>query len=346
MIPTTLPRSRFIKSFQWSGEQVPYADLEVKGDSFPFTWAEDDVLYTSAGDPLWGETKDGLDVEKFIGGPLDYKIEKINHMNEYRGWGGDGPKPTGMICVEGVLYFAVQNMLKAKKAPFSLISQHGSDVHIIYSTNKGGFWVPAFGNIKAPMFPGHHFGGMVFINFGKNNANARDRYVYAASPDQWDNGSNVRLGRVPADSIVRREAWEFLCAWTPAGEPAWSYDVAEAIPILSLHRQISQPEMVYVAGINRYLFLTWRLHTDFSGDDGTDLLILESPEPWGRFSVVHAEEYWEGREMNPYCPKIPLKWMDPSGRSGYVQYSGSWTARGQKANLYRSHVRPFKLELF
>jgi hypothetical protein len=343
--PTTLPRSTYIKSFQWTGERISYPDLEVKGDSFPMTWADDDQIYTSAGDPLWGETIDGLDVEMFSGGPTDYKITKRNPMNEYRGWGGNGPKPTGMICINGVLYLAVQNMRRAQKAPFSLLSQHGSDAHIIYSFNQGGFWIPAFENIKEVMFPGPRFGGPVFINFGKNNANARDEYVYAVSPEQWDNGSNLRIGRVAADSIMRREAWEFLASWGPTGEPAWHHDLNEAIPILSLHRQLGLPEMAYLGGIKRYLLFTWTLHKDFSGDDGTDLLILESPEPWGPFSVVHFEEYWEGKEFNPYCPKLPLKWMAADHRSGWLQFSGSWSPNGQKKNYYRSHVRPFRLEL-
>jgi hypothetical protein len=32
------------------------------------------------------------------------------------------------------------------------------------------------------------------VNFGRNNAGARDGYAYAVSTDQWDNGSpGVRL---------------------------------------------------------------------------------------------------------------------------------------------------------
>ena len=64
----------------------------------------------------------------------------------------------------------------------------------------------------------------------------------------------MRLGRVPADNIVRREAWEWVCAFTHAGAPAWSGDLDEAIPVLSLHRTLGMPEIVYLAGIERYLF--------------------------------------------------------------------------------------------
>jgi hypothetical protein len=101
----------------------------------------------------------------------------------------------------------------------------------------------------------------------------------------------------------------------------------------------------YLAGIERYLLLTWRLHEDFCPDAGTDLGILDAPQPWGPFSLVHAEEYWEGRESNPYCPRLPLKWMDADGLTGWRQFSGSWGPAAQKAGYYRSNVRPFRLTL-
>jgi hypothetical protein len=326
-----LPHSTFFAGLEWLGERIPYPEAEKKGDTFPMTWADDDEIYTSAGDPLWGETTSGLDVEKFSGGPTDYKISKVHPMNDYLGWGGDGPKPSGMICVDGILYLAFQNMLRARKAPYSLLSQHGSDAQVVYSPNKGLFWIPTLANIPVPMFPGHKFGGPAFVNFGQNNANARDGYVYAVSSDQWDNGSNLRVGRV--------------CAFTPSGEPAWSFDLNEAVPVLSLHRWLSIPEMVYLAGVQRYLLFTWRLHQDFSPDQGTDLLVFESPEPWGPFSLVHYEEYWEGKAYNPYCPRLPLKWMEADGVTGWLQFSGSWGPEGQKAGFYRSNVRPFRLKL-
>jgi len=345
-----MSRSSVISGLEWTAARIPYPDAAIKGDTYPMTWGDDDEIYTSAGDPLWGETHDGLDVERFSGGPTDYKITKINSMNDYRGWGGNGPKPSGMICVGGILYLAFQNLRGNQKAPYSLFSQHGSDAHIVHAVcNNSGHgvssWVPALANIAAPMFPGNKFGGPSFINFGRNNANARDDYVYAVSSDQWDNGSNLRLGRVPNDSIVRGEAWEWVCAFAPSGEPAWSHDLDASIPILSMHRWLGLPEMVYLASLRRYLLLTWRLHKDFSGDDGTDLIVLDAPEPWGPFSLVHVEEYWEGRAYNPYCPRVPLKWMDHNGTSGWMQFSGSWSTAGQKAGYYRSNVRPFRLKL-
>jgi len=338
-----IPKSTFIKNFQWAGERIPYPAADIKGDTYPMTWGPDDEILVSSGDPLWGETKDGLDIERFTGGPTDYTITKVNQMNDYRGWGGDGPKPTGMICVDGVYYLAFQNMLGAKKPPHNLLSQHGSDAHIVYTKNPGQFWIPTLQTVQEPMFKGHTFGGPAFINCGKNNENAPDPYIYAVSSDQWDNGSNLRLGRVPSDSIMRPAAWQFVSAFDGAGGPVWNHNLNEAIPVLSLHQSIGAPEMVYIAAIDRYLLLTWRLHSDFSPTDGTDLLIMEAPKPWGPFALVHFEEYWEGKAYNPYCPRVPLKWMAADGLSGYIQFSGSWGGEGQQNGYYRSNVRAFSL---
>jgi hypothetical protein len=339
-----LPQSSVIKGFRWLGERIARSDPNTHGDTYPMTWGQDDEIYTAAGDPLWGDKRDGLDFEKFSGSPTDYKITQLNPMKDYTGYGGNGPKPCGMIQVEGILYLAFQNMLRLKTPAYGTRSQHGSDAHIVYNRfydGKPGDWIPALANVTQPMFAGSAFGGPAFVNFGKNNANARDKYVYAVSSDQWDNGSNLRLGRVPSDSIFRREAWEWVTALSATGEePAWTRNLDQAVPILSLHRYIGLPDMVYLAGIKRYLLLTWRLHTDFSGNDGTDLLILDAPEPWGPFSLVHFEEYWEGKEITPYCPRLPLKWIERDGRTGWVQFSGSWEAPQKH---YNSHVRKFEL---
>jgi len=347
------PQSKLIKGIEWQGDRIPYPERDIWGDTYPMTWADDDRIYTSSGDPGWGESIDGLDIETFDGGPENYKITKINHMNDYKGFGGNGPKPSGMICVRGNLYFAFQNFYGLQAPPFSDVCQHGSDAVIIASNSlptiwKGISWTPAFSNITEPTFPGYKFGGPAFINFGKDNENARDDYVYAVSSDQWDNGSNLRIGRVPNDRIIRRDSWEWVCSFDMFGQPAWSSDLNESIPVLSAHRSLGLPEMVYLASIERYLLFIWKLHKDFSPYDGTDLIIFESPEPWGSFSLVHYEKYWEGKEFNPYCPRLPLKWIEPDGINCWLQFSGSWGPGVSipdelSIGYYRSNVRPFKL---
>jgi hypothetical protein len=344
-----VPRSTVIKGIEWLSERLPYPDMAVTGDSYPLTWADDDALYTSSGDPMWhGCMKDeGLDLEKIEGCPPHHRISRVNDMYGYRGFGGSGPKPSGMICVGGVLYFAVQNLLGMKPPAHGEKCQHGSDAHIIVSRDHGKTWTPNLRDIKTPMFPGHLFGGPTFINYGKDNEGARDAYVYAVSGDQWDNGSELRLGRVPADRITEKEAWEWVGSLTGAGAPRWTNDLTQSIPILRWDRHIGIPDMMYLGGIKRYLLLTWRLHEDFA-PQGSDLILLESPEPWGPFSLVHCEN-WEDAIRTPYCPKLPLKWMEPDGLSGWLLHSGNWMSPEDQGlawrPYYRVNLRKFRIKL-
>ena len=135
-----------------------------------------------------------------------------------------------------------------------------------------------------------------------------------------------------------------MCLWARWGtgvelRPGGGDPRAERPPLVGL------PDMVYLASIERYLLLTWRLHRDFSPDDGTDLLVFDASEPWGPFSLVHYEEYWEGKEFNPYCARLPLKWMESDGVTGWLQFSGSWGTYGQQQLYYRSNIRKFRLRL-
>lgn len=358
-------QSNVIVSFAWVGEESAYptpgpgddvAPVDPAsahgvpaygvrfGDTFPMTWADDDEIYASAGDPNWGAKWDGLDVEKFSGMPPHYTITRVNAMPEYHGSGGGGPKPSGMISVHGVLYLAVQNLLGKKPPAFGTRSQHGDDATIICSRDHGKTWTPARDAIKQPTFPGHVFGGPAFVNTGRDNAGAPDKYVYAISTDQWDNGSNLRVGRVPANRIQDAAAWQWISDLKNDEHPRWTHDLNDAIPVLMDDRRISLPEMVYIVPIKRYLLLNWRLYRDFSNSDGTELMIYDAPHPWGPFTLVHQEAMWEGKEMNPYCPRLPLKWLKVNGDEidGWIEFSGSWR---KTSTEYRSHVREFRMRL-
>jgi Domain of unknown function (DUF4185) len=359
--PTHFDKSPKIISFKWIGSELEYpapispgemnsvgpippyfgkVGPQYHGDTFPMTWADDYEIYSSAGDPNWGGKNDGLDIEKFSGMPPDYKISRVNKMSSYKGFGGKGTKPSGMISVNGTLYLAFQNMLGSKLPAYGSKSQHGSDAMIVSSRDHGKTWSPLFQDIQTPMFPGRTFGGPAFVNTGRDNVGAPDAYVYAVSTDQWDNGSNLRLGRVLAGQIQDPAAWEWVSELNGYEHPRWSKVLQQAVPVLTDPRRISLPDMVYIKYIDRYVLFTWRLHKDFSSDDGTELMIYDAPHPWGPFTLVHDEDYWESRDLNPYCPRLPLKWLTVDGNElrGWIQFSGSWR---KNSPHYRSHVREF-----
>jgi hypothetical protein len=369
-------KSDVIVGFQWLGDAIEYQSPrpgvdpstlgpvsswfsktapQMRGDTFPLTWADDDEIYASLGDPNWGGKDDGLDIEKLAGTPPDYTITRVNPMSDYKGSGGEGKKPSGMISVNGVLYLAFQNLLGPKPPAYGpqdsgkqgedgKVSQHGSDAMIVSSPDHGKTWTPAIADIKQPMFPGNLFGGPAFVNNGKDNANAPDNYVYAVSTNQWDNGSTLRVGRVPADRIADVSAWQWISELKDPNHPQWTSNLQQSISVFNDDGHISLPDMVYIAPIKRYLLLTWALKKPFSPLDGTELNIYDAPHPWGPFTLVHHEDVWESVDMNPYCPRIPLKWLQVKngGLTGWIQFSGSWR---QNSPHYKSHVRQFKMIL-
>jgi hypothetical protein len=310
----------------------------------------------------------GVDIEMITGSGADFGIEQINTMPGLIGPGGNGAKPSGMVSVKGSLYLAVQNLLGKKPAPHRPNSQHGSDATILRSDDYGVTWYPDIQtgliemeaqfydrrNMKwlnppekrsdwkgwQPMFPGSKFGGPSFIQFGRDHEAAVDGFVYAVSGDQWDNGSELRLGRVPQEGILQREAWTWGNC-NPDGEVTWVDDLESAPPVLKLDGHLGLPEMVYLPSLERYLLLTWGLHRDFHVEAGSELTILEAENPWGPFNLVYYEQIWGSVEVCPYCPRIPLKWFDPGSLSGWLFHSGSW----HTMQYYKPHVRPFQLLL-
>jgi hypothetical protein len=373
--PTEIPMSKWL-FFDWISDRIPCASVNVRGDSYPITWAADNELYVGTGDPNWA-VKDGsnyasnpskggwaeseelykamcgMSFEKLIGAPESFRVERVNDMPGFIGPGGSGAKPTGVISVGGKLYLAVQNLLGPKPPRHRENSQHGSDVAIICSDDFGKTWTPdlsdmlldfekehyqrvgGYGHFRTtseerteykgwrPMFPGCLFGGPSFIQYGKDNADAVDDYVYAVSSDQWDNGDEIRLGRVKNDSIQDKDCWEFAIV-DENYNVRWVKSLEDAQPILEISAHLGAPEVVYIKSLQKYILLTWALHTDFRTPTGSELTILESDQPWGPFSLVHYEWMWYNRSCSPYTPKIPLKWFNQQELEGYVLHSGNW----------------------
>ncbi len=118
-------------------------------------------------------------------------------MPGYVGPGGGGPKPCGMICVDGKLYYAVQNLLGWKE-PALPGCQWGGDATIICSGRPrqnldtgaqhfagripGKYFDRTTGAAQSwtlpeaertgyqgwePMFPAQLFGGLSFLQYGR-----------------------------------------------------------------------------------------------------------------------------------------------------------------------------------
>lgn len=339
-----ISKSTVISGLKWLGPRMPYTG-SLKADTYPLTWADDNLIYSSGGDPVSEKKNNGLEFLSIDGTPANYTISVVNEMPDFLGWGGQGLKPTGMLCRKGVLYLFAHNL--GKQTNENMEKCHGYDAQIFMSKDHGETWFPDIKTVEnSPMFPGRDFGSPCFVNYGKDNAGATDGFVYALSGEGWANGNHLKVGRVPADRIMDATAWEFISKFRAGRKPVWVRNFRESIPVLRDPGFLGYPECVYIASLKRYLLLGWRFKVEkpdkYSPDDGSELAIYESPKPWGPFALV-AKMDWETPEVTPYNPRLPLKWFDNDKLEGYLLFSGSWR-NGGSSEFYRAQVRRFKLE--
>jgi hypothetical protein len=349
------------------------------GDLWASCWADDGAIYAANGDGR-GFSSDQNDFADIVVNRIDGTPETGITGTRLAGGAQVGPvwsdpskynrKPTGMTCVDGVLYLAVQDLRFGPgafdDAPAASISR--SDDH-------GRTWHPT----SAPMFTDHRFTTVFFLDFGRNGDRAPaalgpldSAYVYAYGLDgNWRDSyvnsvpdpASVYLARVPKHAVQSRAEWQFFTG--TGGGPAratWSSDINAKQPVLTDTRRlyndlnssstdprsvsvISQGGVVYVPALRRYLYTSW---TEYTYE------FYESSTPWGPWHLfLHhdAGDYpWFGPGANVPGPKnggyastIPSKFISADGTSMWVQ-SNWFVGNGGGANNYQFNLRRLHLE--
>jgi hypothetical protein len=320
------------------------------GDLWPSCWSADDGLYTANGDG-WGmdfatrkpadvvvNRVDGIAAGALIGEPLARADEVASVW-----WAGHNRKPTGIVCVGDTLYLAIQDLrFDFEAAPALSISR---------STDKGRTWT---WDRSKPMFDHSVFTTVMFLDYGRGYADAKDGYVYAYGIDgNWRFSRRVAsptklyLGRVPADRVQDRDAWEFFIGVDSAGRPSWSLEIEARRPVLE-DRSVAFSEMLgdhpawpgpmtkiaqggvfYNARFDRYIYTSW---TRFSWE------FYEAPQPWGPWRHVISKNFgvypWTEMKHGGYAPSASTKFLSKDGKTFYVQ-----------ANTFLSGVRRYGLAL-
>lgn len=292
------------------------------GDNWPMTWGDDDTLYTAYGDghgfvPMTKE-KLSLGLAKISGYPPAIKGENIRSISGERvGEGAFGPKASGMIMVDGVLYMWVRNMNNSQLAR---------------SSDKGETWTWADWRFE------QSFGCPNFVNYGKNNSGAPDDYVYVYSQDQetaYEVSDRIVLTRVAADKIMDRRAYEFFTGTDRNGQAQWSQDILRREPVFLNPAKCYRTSMSYSPQLKRYLWCQVipratkevAMGPRFSGGLG----IFEAPNPWGPWKTVFYTRQWD---MGPgESGSIPTKWMDEDGKTFYYVFSGDDSFSVRKLTL-------------
>ena len=237
---TAIPVSPVIRGIKF-GPVESIIRRAAGSDNWPITWGDDDALYTVFGDG-WGfeprtVKKLSQGFARVTGRPSDFRGVNIRSPSGERlGDGANGPKASGLLMVEGVLYMWVRNTLNATLA---------------WSHDRGRSWEWGFRLTES-------FGGPTFLNFGPNYAGARDAYVYVYSsdgPSAYVAYDHIVLARVPKGRIRDRSAYRFFGGLDAAGRPAWTDNLAERSPILTRPGGCERIDVVYHPELGRYL---WR----------------------------------------------------------------------------------------
>ncbi len=278
-------------------------------DNWPMTWADDDNQYTAYGDG-WGfeprtEKKLSVGFAKIIGSPTDFQGVNIRTQSGERlGDGKKGPKASGMLMVDGVLYMLARNT---------------GNSQLVWSKDYGKTWTWCDWKFTTS------FGYPTFLNFGKNYVGARDEYVYIYSNDNdsaYLPADRMVMARVPRGKITERGAYEFFKGLNPASRPVWTKDIAQRRGVFEHKGKCYRSGISYNPGLKRYLWC--QIHPQSSDERGPRFQggfgIYDAPEPWGPWTTVFFAENWD---VGPgETSSLPTKWFSDDGKTCHLVFSG------------------------
>lgn len=236
-------------------------------------------------------------------------------------------KSSAVISLDGVLYWAISCFNYGDDAVFN--RQRYGPAWIITSHDNGVTW-----NVTATpsnMFPGR-LAAPRFVQYGQDNEGAPDDWVYVYFPGTTDgtaffeNNDQMLLGRVNKFKILDRSAYQFFNGVLLDGTDSWTSDSTIATPVWSHPLMTSVQQVNYHKGAGRYMFANWAWisydgypRPDHTGDERngrtghqrTQLLLVESPTPWGPFSVFYRTDDWAGDDgsVGGYTPVMPPAWI-------------------------------------
>ncbi|MFI6217774.1 hypothetical protein ACIBCD_37705 [Nocardia brasiliensis] len=351
-------------------------DSESDGDLWVTCWADDDNLYSVNGDGsgFADGPRHDIVVNRISGDPKSGFTGEVLAVADEVGaiWGDPAHynrKPTGIVCVDGRLYLAIQDL---RLGPGDIAFNDAPDASVSWSDDHGRTWHKT----QQPMFTGGVFTTVFFLDFGRDSGDAATalgadaaRYVYAYGLDGNWRGSftatvadpfDLYLARAPKEAVEHRNRWEFF-AGLDGDKPRWSKqltdrravlrDTRRQYPTLRNYREwphnlsvISQGGVVYVKPLKRYLYTSW---TEYTYE------FYEAPTPWGPWKLFLTKDFggypWFGR--GPGCPgpknggyatTIPSKFIAADGTSMWVQ-SNWWVGSAGGDTAYSFNLRKMTL---
>jgi hypothetical protein len=299
--------------------------VERPGDNWPVTWAGDDNLYTFLADgngftPLSAEYS--MYPCKITGSPENGNVKgyDIPANPVGIGTGGDvkGKKVSGLIAVPNPSGSSSTMLV----AWMRNINADGG-ASLMYSSDYGSSWTWAWGDPdKTTEAVVPELGHPSWMQAGKNNEAASDRYLYFYSPDQpkaYLPADDVILGRVPEGKIPDRSEYQYFTG--TAENPSWSSRIADRKSVFKAAGQCYRLFVTYNPSLKRYFLLTANGDGLMTGYKGThNLGIYESINPWGPWKTVYWNESFH-KNWSVFGPQMVSKWISSDGKTFYLLFS-------------------------
>ena len=335
--PTSLPGSSLQARIADDNTAIGVSD----GDLWPSCWSDDDALYAANGDGAgFGNEFADIVLNRITGSPFeDAGLEgEALAAGDALGqvWSGEGftRKPTGMLCHDGSIYLAVQDLrIDFNEAPAATIAR--SDDHGLTWT-----WDTA-----EPMFHDHTFTTIWFADYGRDGEHSPDPgYAYAYGLDgNWRDSfddsvpdpTELFLARVPLDSVQDASTWEYFEGEPGAEEVSWTADVDAKRPVLVDDRVVhpssqgsesgqtvgatnlsvlSQGGVTYLPRLDRYIYTSW---TELTFE------FYEAPMPWGPWTLFASDDFgpypWTDERYGGYATTVPSKFVSDDNLTVWVQ---------------------------
>jgi hypothetical protein len=216
-----------------------------------------------------------------------------------------------------------------------LCARNATNSQLAWSEDHGTNWTWATWRFS------ESFGAPSFLDFGKNNANARDQFVYLYSHDSdsaYRPSSRIVLARVPWKSIRDRAAYEFFAGFNSSNQPEWDREISHRSGVVNIPDRAWRTRVTYNAALKRYLLVQPIPTNNFlkSGEApdtrfAGGLAILDAPEPWGPWTTVFFTSDWDVGPGD--SASFPSKWISSNGRELNLVFSGNDSFSIRRATL-------------
>jgi hypothetical protein len=330
---TPFPSSPLILGASWTSPR--YAAANQVGDILPTVWADDGNQYTMIDDGesngssgrVWKQSLariTGTPPNIHIGHvgnpsmPAPHSFAEIRHDPAL--WNGPlGPYYSGGLVEAQKVMFATQE----NDWPWGINAPFAGLAGIAYSSDHGQTWRSGGHAFPAPL------GNLSWVIRGEGG-NYVDGWVYAIATEREFNATSLIMGRSRPDvaDMTDPSKWQWISGLPASGGqlvPQFTSAVRAAAPIASWAAHITYPQMAYDSPLHRYLLtFTWSYAAapPEIWRNGSELVILNAPHPWGPFSFVAREPYFG--PSNGYGAGFPISWISRDGRSLWLKWAANF----------------------